>query len=209
MRRTKLSFDELNSLSRSEYEEYFGEMGIDDDAKEDRVLLAMFLEDEFMRILSRIELSITNGVPYFMDSFSLFEEAFVIAACMRMGITEDMVRQQAQNFANDVALSTFRHEDDPYFLSADRAVNMAKTESNAINNYGDLLDAKNSGKTKKTWNTIIDGREREWHKDVNRTTLPIEEPFDVNGELMMQPLDDTMGASADNIANCRCWLTFS
>ena len=209
MRRVQLRFDQLNSLSRKEYEEYFDEMGISDDDKTDRVLMAMFLEDRFVKILSRIELSITDGVPYFMDSLSLFEEAYVIAACLRQGITEDMVRQKAQEFASEVTLSTYRNEGKPYFLSDDRAVNMAKTESNAINCYGDLLDAKILGKTKKTWHTIIDGREREWHEEVNGTTIPIEEPFDVGGELMMQPLDDSMGAGADNIANCRCWLAFS
>ena len=85
---------------------------------------------------------------------------------------------------------------------------MAATESNAINCYGERVDAHNAGMRLKKWNTIIDGREREWHEEVNGTTLPLNEPFVVNGELLMQPLDTSMGASADNIANCRCWLTF-
>lgn len=209
MRRTTLRFDQLNSLSRSEYEAYFDEMGISDDAKEDRVLMAMAFEDRFLPILAYAEWCISRGEPYLPKVMSMFEQAFIAVALTRAGVTEYDIRQTAESFATDVALSTFRHEEDPYYTSADRAVNMSATESNAINNFGDLRDAKISGKTKKTWHTIVDGREREWHKDVNHTTIPIEEPFDVGGELMMQPLDDSMGAGAENIANCRCWLTFS
>lgn len=209
MRRVNLSFDEVNSLSRSEYEEYFDEMGIDEDAKEDRVLMAMFLEDRFLEIFSKIEMSILNGVPYFMDSFSLFEEAYVIASCLYQGVTEDMVRQRATDFALAVATSTYDNEGEPYFLSADRAVNMAATESNGINIFGENNDAKLFGKTKKTWHTIIDGNEREWHEEVNGVTVPIDEPFEVGGELMNYPLDTSLGAGAANIANCRCWVTYS
>lgn len=207
--RVALSFDELNSLSRSEYEEYFDEMGIPKDAKEDRVLMAMAFEDRFLPILAFVEMQRAEGRPYLTDIIPMFEAAFLSVALTRSGLTEDDVRQTADNFALDVSLSTYRHEDDDYFTSADRAVNMAATESNAINNFGDLVDARNSGKTKKTWHCIIDGHERDWHKEVNGTTLPLEEPFEVGGALMMQPLDDSLGAGADNISNCRCWLTFS
>ena len=211
MRRTKLSFDELNSLSRSEYEDYFGEMGIDDDAKEDRVLIAMALEERILSILAMIETRKERGMPYFADSLSLFEQAYIAVALSRMGMTEDDARRMAETFATNVALSTFRHEDTAYYTSADRAVNIAKTESNGINNYGDLLDAKNSGKTKKKWNAIIDFVTREWHRDeaLHGEEIPIDEPFEIIGEMLMCPGDASMGASADNIANCRCWLTFS
>jgi hypothetical protein len=74
--------------------------------------------------------------------------------------------------------------------------------------YGELADAVREGKTMKVWNTIIDGREREWHNEANQTVLPINEPFEVGGELLMYPLDTSLGASADNIANCRCTATY-
>ena len=206
MIRTTLRFDELHSLSREHYEEYFGEMRIPEDAKKDRVLVAMALEDGFLDVLSWIQVKKERGEQFFLESIPLFQQAFLAAAITR--VDDEQIRQTAQEFAEDVALSTYNHQDDDYFLSVDRAINMAATESNAINCYGELADARKAGKKTKKWNTVMDGREREWHGEVNGTTLSLEEPFEVGGELLMHPLDMSLGASADNIANCRCWLTF-
>lgn len=207
MRRTNLTFDEVHSLSRDYYEEYFGAIdSIDDDQKEDRVLLAMTLEDRFLEVLSLIELRKNANEPFLSDSIDLFMFAFLEVALRR--IDDDHIRDTASQFGVDVALSTYRHQDEEYMLSADRAINMAATEANAIMCYGELADAVRDGKTMKVWNTIIDGREREWHNEANQTVLPINEPFEVGGELLMYPLDTSLGASADNIANCRCTATY-
>ena len=206
MIRTTLKFDELNSLSRDTYEEYFGEMGIPKDAKTDRVLMAMALEDGFLDVLGWIQYKKDRGEQFFVDSIPMWEKAFLVAALTR--IDDENIRQTAREFAEDVALSTYNNQDTPYFLSGERAINMAATESNAINGYGEFAEARMLGKTRKKWNTIIDGREREWHEEVNGTTIPLEEPFAVGAELLMYPLDTSLGAGADNIANCRCWLTF-
>lgn len=206
MIRTTLKFDELNSLSREEYEEWFDEMGIPADAKKDRVLVAMKLEDGFLECLSWIQAKKEQDEPFFFDSISLFEQAFLAAALTR--VDDEQIRQTAKEFAEDVALSTYNNQENPYFFSIERAINMAKTESNAINGHGELEDARDRGMTIKKWNTLMDGKEREWHAEVNGKRLPLAEPFLVNRELMMHPLDTSMGASADNIANCRCWLTF-
>ena len=207
MSHTTLKFDELNSLSRDYYEEYFGEMGVSAEAKKDRVLIAMALEDGFLDVLAWIQVKKDHGEPFFYDSISLFEKAFLLAALTRVPDDQD-IRATANDFAEAVALSTYNHQDDDYYLSGERAINMAATESNAINCFGELGDAIKAGMTVKKWNTIIDGREREWHEEVNGTTQLISEPFVVGGELLMYPLDTSLGAGADNIANCRCWLTF-
>lgn len=207
MIRTTLKFDELHSLSRDFYEDYFGEMRIPKDAKTDRVLIAMALEDGFLDVLAWIQMKKSRGEQFFADSIPLFEKAFLLAALTR--IDDESIRQNARDFAEGVALSTYNHQDEDYFLSADRAINMAATESNAINCYGELSDAQKAGKTLKKWNTIIDGREREWHEEANGTVLPLAEPFAVGGDLLMYPLDTSLGAGADNIANCRCWLTYT
>jgi len=206
MSHTTLKFDELNSLSRDTYEEYFDEMGVPAAAKKDRVLVAMALEDGFLDVLSWIQLKKDRGEQFFLDSIPMFEQAFLAAAITR--IDDESIRQTANDFANEVALSTFNNQDKPYFLSVDRAINMAATESNAINGYGEFVDAKSLGKRSKKWNAIIDGNEREWHNEANGMVVPIDEPFEVGGELMMYPLDTSLGAGADNIANCRCWLTY-
>lgn len=207
MRKTKLRFDKLHSLSRKYYEEYFGEIkAIDDDQKTDRVLLAMALEDKLLDILARIELRKREDKPFLSDSIDWFTLAFLSVALER--IDDDMIRDTASRFGIDVALSTYRHQDEDYMLSADRAINIAATQANAIDNYGELADAKKSGMTMKRWHTILDGREREWHHEANSLTVPIDQPFEVGGELLMFPQDTSLGASADNIANCRCTATY-
>lgn len=202
MRTTDLRFDELHSLSRDIYEEYFGAMPISKDQKTDRVLIAMALEDRFLNILSLAEIRQKENKPWLGEVIELFALAFMAVAKRR--VDDDEIVAKATRFAQEVGLSTFTHQDDEYMTSADRAINMAATESNAIMCYGELSDAIKAGLTMKKWRTIIDGREREWHEEVNGVTVPINEPFEVNGELLMYPLDDSLGASADNIANCRC-----
>lgn len=202
MRTTDLRFDELHSMSRDIYEEYFKNVPIDDDQKEDRVLIAMALEDGFLNVLSRIELRIRKGESFLGDSIDWFTLAFLSAALHR--IDDDHIRDTATRFGTDVALSTFKHQDEEYMTSADRAINMAATESNAIMCYGELADAVKAGKSMKRWRTILDGRERDWHNEANGLLVSIEEPFEVGGELLMYPLDTSLGATADNIANCRC-----
>jgi len=202
MRTTDLRFDELNSLSRETYEKFFSVMPISKDQKTDRVLIAMALEDRFLEILSLVEIRQKRNEPWLGEVIELFTLAFLAVATRR--VDDDEIRAKAERFGQEVGLSTFQHQGEEYMTSADRAINMAATESNAIMCYGELADAIRQGMTMKTWRTIIDGRERDWHHEVNGTTIPITEPFEVGGELLMYPLDDSLGASADNIANCRC-----
>lgn len=55
----------------------------------------------------------------------------------------------------------------------------------------------------KTW--VISGNNtRPAHAAMDGMTIPEDEPFVVDGEEMMFPRDDSMGASAGNIINCAC-----
>jgi uncharacterized protein with gpF-like domain len=56
----------------------------------------------------------------------------------------------------------------------------------------------------KTWATMGDAKVREWHNEADGQTVGIDEPFMVMGEMLMFPSDDSLGASAGNIVNCRC-----
>lgn len=60
----------------------------------------------------------------------------------------------------------------------------------------------------KTWHNPMDGRERAWHHqahlDYSETGIPVDQPFIVGGEELMQPGDSSRGASLANLINCRC-----
>jgi hypothetical protein len=61
----------------------------------------------------------------------------------------------------------------------------------------------------KYWEAILDERTRPWHADADGQKVLIDEPFEVNGELLMYPRDDSLDASLDNIINCRCAAVYA
>ena len=55
---------------------------------------------------------------------------------------------------------------------------------------------------------------RDSHRGMQGVTIPMDEPFKVprrdgGYDYMMFPGDYSMGASAENTVNCRCWCTYS
>lgn len=62
----------------------------------------------------------------------------------------------------------------------------------------------NGYKLKKSWVTILDGRERLWHAEAFGQTVFINNLFNVKDEMLMYPGDISHGASPSNICNCRC-----
>ena len=118
MRTTNLRFDELHSLSREIYEEFFDPMPISEDQKTDRVLIAMALEDRFLEILSLVELRQKQNKPWLGEVIELFALAFLAVANRR--VNDDNIAQKANRFGQEVGLSTFTHQDDEYMTSADR-----------------------------------------------------------------------------------------
>lgn len=67
-----------------------------------------------------------------------------------------------------------------------------------------LLAANIFTEGKKVWMTILDGKERASHQDADGQRVGVNDPYIVQGERLMYPGDISLGASADNIINCRC-----
>ncbi len=57
---------------------------------------------------------------------------------------------------------------------------------------------------KKTWTSILDNVVRDAHFEADGQIRNITEAFEVGGELLMNPGDTSLGASAGNVINCRC-----
>ena len=113
------------------------------------------------------------------------------------------------NAVNGVVNTMLQNPDNPFNFSVDRAIMIAENEANSIWNDAEYEEALRSGKKRKTWHTIIDKRTRGGHAEVNGQTKQITEPFEVNGELLQFPRDESLGASGGNIVNCRCSVTYS
>jgi uncharacterized protein with gpF-like domain len=56
----------------------------------------------------------------------------------------------------------------------------------------------------KVWQANLDEKTRQAHVEADWQTVNADEPFVVMGENLMFPGDESMGASLENIINCRC-----
>jgi hypothetical protein len=58
--------------------------------------------------------------------------------------------------------------------------------------------------TRKVWRTVGDKKVRNIHMQANFQARNVNEPFLVGGEQLRHPGDTSLGASANNVINCRC-----
>jgi uncharacterized protein with gpF-like domain len=96
-------------------------------------------------------------------------------------------------------------------ISRNRAATIARTETHnaAMAAIDESLKYKRIVVKTKTWWSVRDKKVRASHQAVHGTTVPYAEPFNVGGSPMMRPGDDSLGAGADEIINCRCTVLFN
>tara|TARA_R100000231_G_scaffold3855_5_gene6698 strand:- start:3836 stop:4594 length:759 start_codon:yes stop_codon:yes gene_type:complete len=87
-----------------------------------------------------------------------------------------------------------------------QAERLVRTESNRSANHATMESAASvfpKEDMMKTWihNTLVN--EREWHKNFEPKTIPYNDYYLLEGDLMFQPGD----GSAKNIINCRCTIS--
>jgi len=85
-----------------------------------------------------------------------------------------------------------------------RAGTISRTETSVAANKASHDYMKHAGIQTTTWITSGSGRERAWHLAAHGQTVGIDEAYFVNGEKLLHPGDESMGASANNIINCQC-----
>ena len=213
------SYDELNirpNNRRSEpYKEYFSKMSISDKEKQERIAFSEQMEEVVLYILALIETTIESGETNQEYIQTQFYDKYldVIASYM---LIDTYIKQYALDVTKQIIDATFERfsaEDksitDDYYLSNDRAMFISECEANSILNYRQYSKAVKAGKTKKKWIDVGDKRERKTHLEVGGITLPIDEPFSVGDSLLQFPKDTSLGASADEIVNCRCSIQYS
>lgn len=213
------SYDELNirpNNRRSEpYKEYFSKMSISDKEKQERIAFSEQMEEVILYILALIETTIESGETNQEYIQTQFYDKYldVIASYM---LIDTYIKQYALDVTKQIIDATFERfsaEDksitDDYYLSNDRAMFISECEANSILNYRQYSKAVKAGKTKKKWIDVGDKRERKTHLEVGETILPIDEPFSAGDSLLQFPKDTSLGASADEIVNCRCSIQYS
>ncbi len=216
------SYDELNirpNNRRSEpYKEYFSKMSISDKEKQERIAFSEQMEEVVLYILALIETTIESGESDQEYIQTQFYDKYLDVVLGYM-LIDSYIKEYVLETSKQIIGTTFshiveKHPDseqaaDDYYLSNDRAMFISECEANSILNYRQYSKALKSGKTKKTWIDVGDKRERKTHLEVGGTTILINEPFSVGDSLLMFPTDHSLGASADEIVNCRCSIQYS
>lgn len=207
-----LSFDELNALVKNErsmpFEQYFGEMNIPEEEKSERVQIAQELEENFLVTMTLLfTMAQSNKIDYELVREQI-EDSYLFTIGKYVDV--DMhLSTYIKSFSYDIVDSTKRHEKEPYYYSKDRARYMAENEVNTAINHARYMEAVNSGRTMKRWESIIDEMTRKDHRDVNGKYIPIGQAFHVGNSWMQFPKDTSLGADAKEIINCRCSITYS
>ena len=202
-----LQIDELNNLGKRAipYEKYFGEMDLSVEQIEKRVEFSKKFESILFFYLMligtqrdiygeprywEIKIQLRNDYRELLEEYTEVDET-----------TEAYITQFVENFVN----ATERTND----ISEDRAEFNAENEANTVFNSLEYTEAIAQGKRFKTWKTKEDLKVRETHFEVDREKIPIDEYFFVGDSMMLYPKDTSLGASAEEIVNCRCTVEYS
>jgi SPP1 gp7 family putative phage head morphogenesis protein len=81
---------------------------------------------------------------------------------------------------------------------------IARTVSMQSYNAGSSELYKQAGVEQQEWVATNDNRTRESHAAANGQVVDMDTPFDVGGSQLLFPGDDSLGADAGEIVNCRC-----
>jgi hypothetical protein len=117
-----------------------------------------------------------------------------VTRAVASGMSNEELKDQVQKLGN---------------FSEYRADTIARTETIGAYVNGDWEGAQllgEFGPVEKVWVATGDARGRDWHTALTDTSLPMDEPFDVDGEPMLYPHDPS--GSSFNVVNCRCYIEF-
>lgn len=202
-------FDELNNpKSRAiPYEQYFGEMELTEEQKEERIKASKRIEDMMLFLFSL--LSVMKEYSYenleFVVSQVKNQYSDILSVSMEM---DEYLNGYVNDFSVQIVETTQNHMDDEWYLSDDRAMFVAENETNTTFNYLEYKKAVESGKTKKRWITMRDRHVRHTHQLADGKSIGINDVFLVGDSEMFYPKDTTFGASAREIVNCRCSIKY-
>lgn len=213
-------FDQLNNI-----ETFFKPMPLPEDEKNRRIDMAWELFDIFYAMFVRVgamqrlnnndakiiaDVSEAFGLRYkdvvekYLD-YSL--EGLESSRTTLQDYFRNVVEPYIDKIIREIADTTVKNYEEPYYSSIERAVICAETETNTIGNSIAEELAIAMGKTIKTWVTMMDERVRMTHNDIHGQTIPIGDYFMVGGFPARYPHDPDL--PAQEIVNCRCVCEYS
>lgn len=154
------------------------------------------------------------GLTYNFNKFNKFTRDYLKDKKIHWGkqvaeTTEDKIKELlVEGF--EEGLGSYDIADlihDSTYFSYTRAEMVARTEVISSCNYADFVIYNiDDNVYAKKWSATGDDRTRLEHSIADGQVKKLDEPFEVGGELLMYPLDSSLGASGKNIVNCRCTM---
>lgn len=211
-------------------EDWIDEMNILKSDKVKRIKTAKMIEKQLTDLFTRQLEDIKNGEFLTVTRSEEYEDMIVDLYMTHYASMEDeWAKNKARRLANQIQSTTegtvreieskpeftqailfgipVRKKDIPKkvldALSQERAAKIAMNEANIIHNYKRHIELAKTQITH-TWDSTLDELTRPHHWDADGQTVLINEPFVVAGERLMFPGDDSLGATAKNLINCRC-----
>ena len=213
-----MTFDELNALYDDEndpmstdYDEYFDDMDLTDIQKEQRKDSAESLGEIFTWLLALVFTYIQEGVYDYTEAIVEAQRAYtdLVGNTDGLEVSDYFLNNHIPSTVMNTVGTMLNDPEKMFNFTVDRARLIAENEANSMWNDSEFEEALLAGKTHKTWHAIVDKRTRDDHRFINGKTIPITEPFEVGDSLMYFPRDESLGASAEQIVNCRCSVSYS
>lgn len=202
--------DRLNNLKtqypKIDLSEWFDEMDIPEADKRKRLELSEKIYDVFEWLFMMVLL--TDTLNDVLDYDSLVEGVRRRLEDI-VDIDIEYVAKHLESAIYEYVSVTLDHRDDDYYLSPQRASEIAADEAHTIETYGELEEAEESGYLYKVWKTMRDRKVRHTHAVLDDKKIPIDELFTVGNHKMICPKDTTNGADLREVAGCRCWLEYA
>ncbi len=210
-------------------ESWIDEMNLLKSDKSKRIKTAHGIEDALVKFFIQQLKDIVEGIFLFSVSSESYRDELTDIYMTYSNSDGEWMRGRARRFADEIQNTTektARVSTNPEYisnilfgiplksensvpknvrdiLSKDRAMRIAMNETNVIHNYLHHMKLREAQITH-TWDATLDEFTRPHHFEADGLTVPIDEPFVIAGERMMFPGDDSLGATAKNLINCRC-----
>jgi hypothetical protein len=127
---------------------------------------------------------------------------------LKLSIRAELSRSFANGSSwNEVAVKIATGMNNPFDKAYRNALLIARTEGHRVQQSA-ILDAMHDATDKgadvvKQWDSTLDGKTRDAHREADGQIRELDEDFEVWGEKLKAP---SIGGSARNVCNCRCQL---
>lgn len=206
------SIDELNNLQteqdKQKIRKYFEEMELEPEEIEKRINTANGIDNLYLMLFLLMTASATAGESV-VEQDAYWNDYLTRGYNDVLGengydTSDPMISNRIDETVAEVLTTTYEHIALGYYTSHDRAVMIASNDTNAFANYERHIRKIKEGYTRKRWITKVDKKTRHDHVWADGQETDIQKPFIVGGYEMLFPLDQSLGADAKEVVNCRC-----